>query len=272
MFTEKIFNTGAVSLNYAEGPPSKVPLVMLHGVTIWWQTFLPIMPMFLLRYHTYALDLRGHGKSGRTPGCYTVRHDAEDVIALLRDQVGKPAIVLGHSLGAIVALVAAAEAPEWVSAVVLEDPGLSLLTDDDSSVAGFYKGFRALRDVVTMNGSTAEKLAALAAIMPPHTDAATLRRRLKQASQCDPEQLTLILERQKFAPYRLKTLLPQIRCPVLLLQGNPALGGALTDQDIALALPHLADCTHVYFDNVGHAIHLEQPTLFSRIVSDFLES
>jgi pimeloyl-ACP methyl ester carboxylesterase len=57
-----------------------------------------------------------------------------------------------------------------------------------------------------------------------------------------------------------------------LLQGNPARGGALTDQDVARALPLLDDCTHVYLDNVGHAIHLEQPTLFTRIVSDFIEA
>jgi pimeloyl-ACP methyl ester carboxylesterase len=245
---------------------------MLHGVTIWWQTFLPILPTFLLRYHTHALDLRGHGKSDRAPGSYAVHHDAEDVIALIRDQIGEPAIVLGHSLGAMVALVAAAEAPEWVRALVLEDPPLAVLTDDDSSQAGFYEHFRKLRDVMRMEAPISEKLSALAAIMPPDADAATIRRRLKQASQCDPEELTLILERKKFAPYCHETLLPRIACPVLLLQGNPALGGALTDQDTALALPHLADCTHVYLDNVAHGIHLEQPTVFTRIVSDFLEA
>lgn len=33
MLTEKGFNTGVVSLNYAEGPTGGAPLVLLHGVT-----------------------------------------------------------------------------------------------------------------------------------------------------------------------------------------------------------------------------------------------
>jgi pimeloyl-ACP methyl ester carboxylesterase len=272
MLTEKSFTTGSVPLNYAEGPASGAPLVMLHGVTTWWQTFLPVLPGFLIRYHTYALDLRGHGRSSWTPGAYSIRQDAEDVIALLREQVREPAILVGWSLGAIAALVAAAEAPDWVRAIVLEDPPLSALTADDSSQAGFYERFRKLRNMMKMNASTDEKLSVLAAIMPPNSDAVAIRHRLKQLNQCDPEELTFIIERKKFAPYRLETLLPRIACPVLLLQGNPDLGGALTDQDTSLAMPLLADCTHVYLEDAGHGIHIEQPITFLRIVSDFLES
>lgn len=274
MLTEQRFNTGVVSLNYAEGPTGGAPFVLLHGVTTWWQTFLPVLPGFAIRYHTYALDLRGHGRSSWVSGAYTVRHEAEDVIAFLRQTVKEPALLLGWSLGAMVALVVAAEAPDLVRAVVLEDPPLGeiLGTEISPQSAATYERFSALRAVMTMAGSPAEQRAVLADLMPPNTDAAELQRRLKQLGLCDPEGLTFIIERRKFTPYQLEELLPRITCPVLLLQGNPKLGGALYDADATLAASLLVDCTHVYLPEVGHAIHGSQPVTYLRIVNDFLEA
>jgi pimeloyl-ACP methyl ester carboxylesterase len=57
-----------------------------------------------------------------------------DVIAFLHDRVQEPAVLLGWSLGGIVASLVAADAPERVRALVLADPPLAVLTDDDSSL------------------------------------------------------------------------------------------------------------------------------------------
>ena len=65
MLTERTFDAGDVSLNYAEGPPAGPPLVLLHGSSLRWQHFLPVIPLLGWRWHLYALDLRGHGRSGR---------------------------------------------------------------------------------------------------------------------------------------------------------------------------------------------------------------
>ena len=272
MITEKTFNTGTVSINYAEGPSSGKPLVMLPGVTTWWQTFLPVLPELLIRHHTYALDLRGHGRSGRTPGSYFISDDVSDVIAFLRAQVKEPAVVLGWSLGAMVATMVAAEEPDLVRAVVLEDPPLAEFSGKESlPPAEFLELCHSWRDVITMDASTNEKLSAIAAANPEEDDA-SVRSRLKQLSQCDPEVVTFIIEGKIFEQYDLKELLPKITCPVLLLQADLALGGALGDSDAELAVSLLPDCTHVHLQDVGHGIHGEQPVIFSRIVRNFLES
>ena len=67
---EKTFNTGTVTLNYAEGPPSGPPLLLLPGMARSWKAFLPVIPSLTPDWHVYALDYRGHGKSGRMPGKY----------------------------------------------------------------------------------------------------------------------------------------------------------------------------------------------------------
>jgi pimeloyl-ACP methyl ester carboxylesterase len=84
MLTEKIFDTGVVALNYVEGPPSGLPLVLLHGVTLRWQDFLNVMPTLAFRYHSYALDFRGHGCSGHVADAYRIVDYTQDVIHFLR--------------------------------------------------------------------------------------------------------------------------------------------------------------------------------------------
>jgi pimeloyl-ACP methyl ester carboxylesterase len=80
MLVEKSFDTGEVALNYTEGPNNGPPLVLLHGVTSRWQTFNPIINEFINRWHIYALDFRGHGKSGRTPEKYGLRCHYNDTV------------------------------------------------------------------------------------------------------------------------------------------------------------------------------------------------
>jgi len=65
MAGEKQFSASAVNLNYVEhGPPSAAPLVMLHGGAWRWQEYLSLIPSLGQRWHTYAVDLRGNGRSG----------------------------------------------------------------------------------------------------------------------------------------------------------------------------------------------------------------
>ena len=62
MLTEQSFNTGTVTINYAEGGASGQPLLLLHGGSARWQSFLPIIPELGQYWHLYVPDLRGHGK------------------------------------------------------------------------------------------------------------------------------------------------------------------------------------------------------------------
>lgn len=74
---------------------------------------------------------------------------AQDVEALVRQQIREPAILFGHSLGAVVALWVAAYAPELVRGLVLEDPPLYVVQRLDESVFGFAASSLARRGVVS---------------------------------------------------------------------------------------------------------------------------
>ncbi|MQY83055.1 alpha/beta fold hydrolase, partial [archaeon] len=125
MLVEKTFDTGEALLNYAEGPTSGTPLVCLHGLTDRWQYFLPILPNLAMRWHTYALDFRGHGGSSRTPP-YRYADHVSDTIAFLEGVVKKRAVIFGSSMGGMISLIVAGRRPDLVKAVIFGDASIKV--------------------------------------------------------------------------------------------------------------------------------------------------
>ena len=128
MPVEQTFDSGEIKINYAlydevAGQPggSGYPLVLLHGGSARWQASMPIIAELSKRYRIYAPDLRGHGRSGRAPGHYTVSDYAMDVGAFLEGVVKEPAVLYGHSLGGQVAIMVAARYPDLVAGLVIGD-------------------------------------------------------------------------------------------------------------------------------------------------------
>jgi pimeloyl-ACP methyl ester carboxylesterase len=94
-------NLKTVQLHYAEAYGPRPALVILHGLTGSHTEFLPVIPKLAKHAHVYALDLRGHGLSSWAAGAYQLADYGRDVVAFLRQVVGKPAVVVGHSLGGL---------------------------------------------------------------------------------------------------------------------------------------------------------------------------
>ena len=121
-YEEKQFNTGKITMNYVEGPANGPPLLLIPGQMESWQGYKQVMPELALHYHVFSVDLRGHGKSSRTPGQYSYNICGEDLKIFLEEVVGESTIVSGLSSGAVLAVWLGAYAPASVSAVIAEDP------------------------------------------------------------------------------------------------------------------------------------------------------
>jgi pimeloyl-ACP methyl ester carboxylesterase len=72
-------------------------------------------------YRVAATDLRGHGDSDTSFASYGDAETASDIVALVQE-LGGPAVIVGNSMGAGAAVIAAAEHPELVSGLVLVGP------------------------------------------------------------------------------------------------------------------------------------------------------
>jgi len=281
--TEHTFDTGQVSLNYAEGPVHGAPLVLLHGLGRRWQVFLPVIPALSMRWQIVAPDLRGHGKSGRVARAYHGTEYAEDVARLLRERVPGPAVIFGHSLGGMLGMWIASHHPELVRALVLGDNMIVARRLGNPMYTALFTG---LRDLARRGGSLesiAEGIGNISLPVPttdesieirhlPGNDEAYLLSWARCVQQADPDTYDMTLNGSALEDWDGETVLRGISCPTLLLQGSPELGGLMSDADVSLATRLLAHHTHVRFRNLGHALFIQQPEPVLRAVTNFLES
>jgi pimeloyl-ACP methyl ester carboxylesterase len=111
-----------VALAYEERGSGDPPLVFVPGGSCDWWSFHHQLEHFSAGRRCVALDLRGHGGSDKPDQPYTMAGYADDV-AWVIDRLGldRP-VVVGHSMGGAIALQLAADHPDAVRAIVLDDP------------------------------------------------------------------------------------------------------------------------------------------------------
>jgi pimeloyl-ACP methyl ester carboxylesterase len=102
------------------GDPSSPGLVLVHGGAAhahWWSF---IAPLLARQYHVVAVDLSGHGDSGRRDA---YRNDtwAEEVLAVAEDAGMDRPVLVGHSMGGFVSIMAAALHSDRLSGIVVVD-------------------------------------------------------------------------------------------------------------------------------------------------------
>ena len=122
--TTRKVRTGSVELAVAEAGAGGRPLLLVHGFTGAKEDFVEHLPALgAAGWHAVAPDLRGHGSSGAPddPGSYGFEPLARDLLDLA-DALDWPRFVLvGHSMGGMVAQVVALAAPDRLEALVLMD-------------------------------------------------------------------------------------------------------------------------------------------------------
>jgi pimeloyl-ACP methyl ester carboxylesterase len=245
------FDTGEVELAYTEWPGDAVPVLALSGIS-------GRRAAHLTRWedggHAFAYDHRGHGDSGRTPGAYTFVNYGRDCVAFLRGVVREPVILVGHSLGGMTAIYAAAHAPELVKAAFLVDPPL-------------YAPEQPLRDEAE-GFTTIEKQAGLplaellATGMPPI--------RVEALARLDPGVMNAVNTQSGFAEWETDPLLDAIRCHVVLEHGDRDMGSAIHDEELERAVSHLKDVRVLHLPGTGHAPWMGAEAEFYGALSGFI--
>jgi pimeloyl-ACP methyl ester carboxylesterase len=248
-------------------------IILLHSSLSRSEDWENIFPRLATRYRVIAYDARGHGKSGRAQD-YSLRAYADDAKRVLREVAKVPAVFVGHSLGALAALVAAATAPETVRGLVLEDPPL-----------GYGKAweparYQALRGA--MSGGDPAALAKAVAKQPLSSPGPRGERTYGEVRgfyaaervvtyfrDVDPAFIDARVGGDADAGALIADAIRAVSAPVLVLAGEPRLGGAVDDA-AEWKLKRLADVTVKRFPGSGHLIHGFRPEQFIENVEPFL--
>ncbi len=107
----KFITVNGVTLAYREYGEGET-LLLLHGNSESGKIFSKYQTEYFSRYHTFALDSRGHGKSGSEGGVLSIEQISDDVIAFCEAKTIAKARVIGYSDGGNVALFLAKKEPD----------------------------------------------------------------------------------------------------------------------------------------------------------------
>ena len=263
---------------YLERAGSEVPLILLHGITDDASTYEPLLPDISARAHIFAMDFRGHGESSKPDSLYDTEAYADDVRHFIREVVGEPVLLGGHSLGGVVAVQVAATAPDLLRGLLLEDPPLYFVNDLDPIYQTLFENMvvmaRSLQD-----GSTSrnEWFDIMAKAPDPYTGRPGLetmgeegiRQRLDSIARMKPKALQDALAGS--LEWDSDAVLGQVQCPLAMIVGNSGLGAVITAEEARRAAGAVRDGQVLEVNNVGHLIHFQQPAAWLAFTNQQIE-
>jgi len=249
-----------------EGKP---PLLLCNGFGCDQRIWRYMVPALSARYQLILFDQVGSGESDRTeydPQKYaTLSGYAQDVIEICQVLGLKQTAVVAHSVGTMIILLAALQAPQLFSQIVMVAPSPYYINEP-----GYHGGIdredmtQLLQLMETDYNGWADIFAAL--LMGPTTPAAVSQELATQFCTTDCSIARDFAEVAFFADNRAD--LPRLQVPTLLLQCT---------QDVAAPaevgeylLDHLPQATLVTMQATGHCPHLSAPMETLAAIESFL--
>jgi pimeloyl-ACP methyl ester carboxylesterase len=251
------------------GPDTAPPLLALHGWLDNAASFAPLAP-HLEQHRLIALDLPGHGRSAHLPPGPFVHYGLPDYVAAVLAAADALDLdqfdLLGHSLGAGIASLLAAAAPERVRRLFLIE-GLGPLADDPQRTLERFRDAagrrsrrrpRRLRAFASIDEAVAARMAAGGLTTEqarPIVERGLDREGESWRWSTDP-RLTWPTP-VRLAESQIRALLAGIAAPTALLLARPATP-YLPEAQLRERAAHVADIDLAYIDG-GHHLHLDHP-------------
>jgi pimeloyl-ACP methyl ester carboxylesterase len=244
-----------VRLRYVQqGNRSATPVIFLHGYSDSSFSFSLVMERMHGDIHAIALDQRGHGDSSKPEGGYGVDDFAADVVQFM-DALGIPqAMVVGHSMGSLVARRVAILHPGRVTRLVLVGSGVRL---PEETAAALSAEVSILTDPVDPRFIRLFQLSTIHRPVPPEFLEQVVRESQKLPARVWKSVLAGMLE-----PSWMDGL-ERISCPTLLIGGEQdAPFPAAVQRELARRISGAR--IHLWPD-IGHTPHWEGPDEFVRV-------
>ncbi|RZK38122.1 MAG: alpha/beta hydrolase [Pedobacter sp.] len=304
-FAEKTVQIGQVTLNYAEGPENGPALLLLHAQMMNWYSYSRVLPELSKSFHVFAVDYPGQGKTTAPVDIMTANGIGNVLATFMETKINKPAYVSGNSSGGLLTVWLAANKPELVKAIVLEDPPLFSAEYPRVRTTIAYKSFTTCHNYVSTGRKDdfliywlesskpfIEKQAGKKAFpmilssIKTYQKAnpgkpieirylpAMIRIIIRGLSEFDPHFGDAFYKGSWNKDFDHAEALKKIKCPALLLQANfeilpdGILDGAMTKEDADRAVSLIPHGEYRKID-ANHVVHLNKPAQFIQIINRF---
>ena len=254
---------------YEEVGSGDICVLMLHGIGGGRHAFARQMqPLAAAGYQAVAWDMPGYGHTA-TIAPYTMETLADeclDLIDVLVPQGDATALVLvGHSMGGMVAQEVAARAPERVAALVLAGTSAAFGKPE----GGWQREFIAARSAPLDAGVAMPELAKrlVADMVAPGADATAIAEAVAVMATVTPQTYRAALA--ALIGFDSRANLAALRMPTLLIAGRhdrnapPEVMEKMADR--------IAGAQFVCLEGCGHLMNFEKPEAFNAALLGFLE-
>jgi N-formylmaleamate deformylase len=252
--------TNSTSIHYLRTGGSKPPLVLLHGLTGSGACWIPLARGLEGEYDVLMPDARGHGNSGTPLSGYRYEDYADDVVGLIQGLGLTAPVLLGHSMGGLIAAVIASQFATAIRGVVLADP--TFLSPERQREVHESDVVEQHRRLLTLDK---EDALAQARVRHAHRRAEFV------------ELVTEARLRTRIGAFDVLTppnpeyhqLVSTICVPILLVIADNGVVSLETAQELADLNPRLRV---EKIQDAGHGVHYDQPERFEAVVRSFLRS
>lgn len=246
-------------IHYVKIGSGRPPLVLLPGITSPAATWEFVAERLAAYADVYIMDIRGRGlSSGGTHLSYQLDDYARDVQGLIDALALDQPMVLGHSMGARIAIRFAAQSATALQKLILVDPPVSGPGRRPYPIALPYY-LQSIQEVSEGRGYAAIKA------QFGWTEA-QIEARMEWLPTCDP--FAIAESHRSFHEESIHGDLPHISTPSLLLYAER--GNTVTDADALEITRAMGQCTAQKIPDAGHMIPWDQLDAFVAAVASFI--
>lgn len=271
----KVSNLIDINVHFLDSNTDKKPLLLLHALAGNSKSWLKISDELENDFRVIAPDLRGHGLTEELSGGYDTETFCLDIISLLDSLSIDTVDVVGHSLGAKIAMALAKRYPNRISKMVLEEGHYKALP---YIYHGWYegvinkKGPYSMFDMIKKKFKSREEASSF--MCENIGESSTEWFGLSLQQDIDGIDWTFTLDSmlkisEKVMNQDSLDLNSKIEHPALLLFGESG----------AFSIKEMNECTHIFCNSnsviltdAGHWIHGDSPTAYLNHVVNFLKS
>jgi pimeloyl-ACP methyl ester carboxylesterase len=252
---------GDTDIAAIEYPGNGPRVLLIHGIGSSGAAWDNVIQGLAKSFAPITIDQRGHGESSRPQSGYLYDNYIADLDAVLGYFEMDHPLIVGHSLGGIVALWWAAQNPARAAALVIEDSPLR-------SGESFRTAFE---EWLELNAMTEEEAAARYRSENPGWSEEIVRLRAHQITSTARGVFSeLFADSMAHEGVDRIVEIENVKSPILLIYGDIAAGGMVVADDAQALKSRLHNVELAHLPGANHRIHAEREDEFIVLTTVFL--
>lgn len=259
-WTSAVCEVNGIDIHYLRTGRAKPSLILLHGLAGSGACWSPLARALEDEFDVVMPDARGHGESSTPQNGYRYEDYAGDVVGLIQGLGLADPILLGHSMGGMIAAVVASQSSAAIRGVILADP--TFLSPERQREVYESDAVEQHRRLLSLDR---EEVLVQARVRHPH------RRPEIVELVTEARMKTRIAAFDVLAPPNPEyhRLVSAVDVPILLLIADNGVVSLETAKELQNLNPRL----HVeQIQGAGHGLQYDQPERFEMVVRAFLLS